>query len=58
MTAIFSDKVGKRWDHVVDRLIGKEPFTFISFSKKHFTEVVLPAYVCEKWPKDMLAYYK
>ena len=57
-TSVFSDKQGDGYKHVIDQLIGKKPFQFISFSKKHFNEVVVPRYTHQRWPRELLADYK
>ena len=42
--ALFSKKVDGKLVHDLDIELGKKPYKYISFSKKHFTEVTIPKY--------------
>ena len=57
-TLVFSEKKGDTWYHVVDKMIGKRSFQFISYSKKHFKEVTIPRNTKKQWTKELLNEYK
>ena len=51
---VFSDRVNGEIVHTMDILIGRKSYYNTSFSKKHFTEVVMPKYIYAKWPPEEL----
>ena len=52
--ALFSTMVDGKLVHDLDEIIGRKPYKFISYSKRHFIEVTIPKYSFKQWTKEGL----
>lgn len=51
--AVFADKVDNKAVHTMDLILGKQPYKYISYSRKHFQEVTIPKYTFKKWTQAL-----